>query len=118
MDNKDRGIVMLSLPKIFIVIICSLLFSVIHIEAGQCQATTKKGSQCKRQAQAGSIYCWQHGEKTQTTTSKEIKTDTVKKENSPLQEFVSTQCQATTKKGAQCKRKAKAGSKYCWQHEK
>jgi hypothetical protein len=26
-------------------------------------------------------------------------------------------CQGTTKKGAQCKRNAKAGSKYCWQHE-
>lgn len=28
--------------------------------AAQCAATTKKGTQCKRQAAAGSIYCWQH----------------------------------------------------------
>jgi micrococcal nuclease len=28
----------------------------------------------------------------------------------------STRCQATTKKGTQCKRKAKRGSSYCWQH--
>lgn len=28
---------------------------------GQCQATTKKGKQCKRNAKAGSNYCWQHG---------------------------------------------------------
>ena len=28
---------------------------------GQCQATTKKGSRCKRKAKAGSNYCWQHG---------------------------------------------------------
>ena len=28
----------------------------------------------------------------------------------------STRCQATTKKGTQCKRKAKQGSSYCWQH--
>ena len=28
----------------------------------------------------------------------------------------STRCQATTKKGAQCSRNAKAGSSYCWQH--
>ena len=27
---------------------------------GQCQAITKKGTQCKRKAQAGSNYCWQH----------------------------------------------------------
>lgn len=27
---------------------------------GRCQATTKKGVQCKRSASAGSSYCWQH----------------------------------------------------------
>jgi hypothetical protein len=27
-----------------------------------------------------------------------------------------SRCQATTKKGTQCLRTAKAGSKYCWQH--
>lgn len=26
----------------------------------RCQATTKKGTQCKRSARAGSSYCWQH----------------------------------------------------------
>ena len=29
--------------------------------AAQCAATTKKGTQCKRQASPGSQYCWQHG---------------------------------------------------------
>jgi hypothetical protein len=28
---------------------------------GRCQATTRKGSQCKRSAKSGSSYCWQHG---------------------------------------------------------
>ena len=28
--------------------------------AGRCQATTKKGTQCSRNAQAGRSYCWQH----------------------------------------------------------
>jgi micrococcal nuclease len=28
---------------------------------GHCQAITKKGTQCKRNAAAGSKYCWQHG---------------------------------------------------------
>ena len=28
--------------------------------SGRCQATTKKGSQCSRSAQAGRKYCWQH----------------------------------------------------------
>lgn len=27
----------------------------------RCQATTKAGAQCKRNAQAGRSYCWQHG---------------------------------------------------------
>lgn len=27
---------------------------------GRCQATTKKGTQCKRNAAPGSNYCWQH----------------------------------------------------------
>jgi micrococcal nuclease len=29
--------------------------------SGRCQATTQRGTQCSRQAQAGSSYCWQHG---------------------------------------------------------
>lgn len=28
--------------------------------SGHCQAITKKGTQCSRRAQAGSVYCWQH----------------------------------------------------------
>ena len=28
--------------------------------SGQCQAITKKGTQCSRRVQAGSVYCWQH----------------------------------------------------------
>lgn len=27
---------------------------------GRCQAITKKGTQCSRNAQPGSAYCWQH----------------------------------------------------------
>ena len=29
--------------------------------AAQCAATTRKGTQCKRQASPGSEFCWQHG---------------------------------------------------------
>lgn len=32
-----------------------------NVTSGRCQATTKKGTQCKRNARAGSKYCWQHG---------------------------------------------------------
>ena len=30
------------------------------VDNGRCQAITKAGTQCKRQAQSGSRYCWQH----------------------------------------------------------
>ena len=31
------------------------------LASGRCQATTKKGTQCSRNAKSGSSYCWQHG---------------------------------------------------------
>lgn len=34
--------------------------STSSISTGRCQAITKKGTQCKRSAQPGSRYCWQH----------------------------------------------------------
>ncbi len=30
-------------------------------ESARCQAITKKGTQCLRNAKPGSRYCWQHG---------------------------------------------------------
>ena len=30
-------------------------------ESIRCQASTKKGTQCSRNAKAGGKYCWQHG---------------------------------------------------------
>ena len=34
------------------------------------------------------------------------------------QDKAKQQCQAITKKGTRCNRNAKAGSKFCWQHDK
>lgn len=48
-------------------------------------------------------------------TKSNSKEKTIEKKTSKS-EVTSTQCQAITKKGTQCKRKAKQGSKYCWQH--
>jgi len=31
-----------------------------HRESSRCQAITKKGTQCSRNAQAEGSYCWQH----------------------------------------------------------
>ncbi|MFA5834362.1 MAG: hypothetical protein WDA22_12875 [Bacteroidota bacterium] len=112
---------MLSNFKPLLLLIFSILFFAVELEAGQCQATTKKGTQCKRQAAAGSSYCWQHaGQETKTpgtilNTDKKSSSE-VKKEEFKKKDYATTQCQATTKKGKQCSRKAKVGSKYCWQH--
>ncbi len=38
----------------------------------QCKAITKKGTQCSRNAQEGSDYCWQHS-KTKSTIKSETK---------------------------------------------
>ena len=35
--------------------------SIKNTYSGRCQAITKKGTQCKRNAKIGSKYCWQHG---------------------------------------------------------
>ncbi len=75
--------------------------------AAQCAATTKKGTQCKRQAAAGSLYCWQHGKATSQSTAAVPSAQT----NSLVR------CKAITKAGTQCKRKPSPGSNYCWQHQ-
>ena len=38
--------------------------------------------------------------------------------SAPPQPVADGRCQAITKKGAQCSRKAQAGSHYCWQHQR
>lgn len=86
----------------------------------RCQAITKKGTQCKRQAEAGSVFCWQHGGKSSKTgIDQKSSNDSLKSKASTVvkpQEKASTQCQAITKKGTRCKRKATPGSRFCWQH--
>ena len=123
--------------------------------AAQCAATTKKGTQCKRQASPGSEYCWQHGGTTKaergegrSTPSPERKARSVESGETadeapaarPVRRRrgeangqdarspsdapaandapapVEGQCQATTKRGTQCRRKAVEGGKYCAQH--
>ena len=90
--------------------------------AAQCMATTKKGTQCKRQASPGSQYCWQHGGQTKaqiaagapaTRPATRSKTGTME-QTTPA--AVSGMCQGKTKAGKPCSRKASPGSNFCWQH--
>ncbi len=97
---------------------------------GRCQATTKAGTQCKRKAQAGSKYCFQHAESAAVVEAEAIpapirgrKTKASGEETQSKQPVTAESasggtCAATTKDGSPCKRKAKSGSKFCWQHDK
>ena len=93
---------------------------------GQCQATTKRGTQCRRKAVEGSKYCAQHAGKMgggeseapaarpKRTRSAKVESEAPAANDAPA--VAEGQCQATTKSGAPCKRKAQAGGKYCAQH--
>jgi len=45
-------------------------------EKTQCKAITKSGTQCKRSAQSGSDFCWQHSGNKTSTVNKEKSTVT------------------------------------------
>ena len=92
--------------------------------AAQCAATTKKGTQCKRQASPGSLYCWQHGGTTKAERAAGMSAPSPERrtrnadatEQAAPVPVTDGRCQATTKAGTQCKRKATPGSRFCWQH--
>ena len=97
------------------------------VSEGRCQATTKAGAQCKRRAQPGGIYCAQHaamqgeGDASAAQSPAKPTRRNVEPSNAapPVQatEPANGMCQGKTKNGEPCKRKAKPGSKFCWQHE-
>lgn len=97
------------------IMIVFMLVVMSAIQAFACAATTKKGTLCKRAPVPGSQYCWQHGGRsavkstpTPSAATTSVVTPTTVDEN---------RCKGKTKAGAQCKRSARKGSKYCWQHE-
>lgn len=88
----------------------------------RCKAITKAGTRCKRTAQNGSDYCWQHaGTKGANAVSSEaapvenkMAAESEEKKSQAASERV--QCDAITKKGKRCSRKAQPGGTKCWQH--
>lgn len=90
----------------------------------RCKAITKAGTQCKRTSMPNSDCCWQHAGM-QSVRNVEVKTNAVKETAvKPAAGSVSetpvgrTQCEATTKNGSRCSRKALPGQTRCWQHVK
>ena len=82
----------------------------------RCKAITRAGTQCKRTAQTGSDYCWQHAQATTATPAKATSTEqSVSADTAPIS-TERQQCEAITKKGSRCSRKALPGGTKCWQH--
>lgn len=92
----------------------------------RCKAITKAGTQCKRMARSGSEYCWQHGaaqnvksvEQVAKTPSESVVTKTSAAETAPAVAAERVLCDAITKSGKRCSRKALQGGTKCWQHAK
>ena len=92
----------------------------------RCKAITKAGTQCKRTVQSGSEYCWQHSaaqsaksvEPVGKTPSEPVVTKTSTAETAPAVATELVQCDAITKNGKRCSRKALQGGTKCWQHVK
>lgn len=90
----------------------------------RCKAITKAGTQCKRTAKPGSEYCWQHGAaryaKAGETVAEAssapaaVKASSAGKASAVTAERV--QCDAITKSGKRCSRKALQDGTKCWQH--
>ena len=102
--------------------ILTLFVSFIIIQQSsteQCQGTTTQGNRCARIIPVSITYCWEHLDsgslnKNNTQTEVKKKETTTKKTKEGYVE--GGRCQATTKKGLQCKRSASSGSSTCWQH--
>ena len=85
----------------------------------QCKATTKAGTQCKRQALQDSKYCWQHSNIQGAAVDIPATPESVPAENKATATAeVRGQCDAITKGGKRCTRKAQPGGTKCWQHAK
>ena len=90
----------------------------------RCKAITKAGTQCKRTAQSGSEYCWQHGsaqsaksvEPVAKTPSEPVVSQPSAAETTPAVAAGRVQCDAITKSGKRCSRKALQDGTKCWQH--
>ena len=97
-------------------------FTEADVAKMRCKATTKAGTQCKRTAKPGTDFCWQHAAMKDVAVSDEPRKAS-KSVAHDVDEQVTTpagrvQCDAITKSGARCTRKALSGGTKCWQHAK
>ena len=100
--------------RFLIVLIAAVAF---HVAAFGCEAITKKGTKCKRAPLPGSQYCWQHGGRRTNTNTVAVAATNVQVRVKNDDNATRVQCDAKTKTGDRCKRKALPGGTKCWQHQ-
>ncbi len=101
------------------VIVCVLASQVFA-----CAAITKKGTRCMRAPAPGSEFCWQHGGKSASSSSRGNGLDALSKKDyerdvspTPIyRQEKHSYCEAVYSNGVRCNGFANAGSKYCVLH--
>lgn len=90
-----------------------------HLENCSSLSSSKKSIELSEAIDKGYTPCSKC--KPDKNLKSENKTNLVPENNSQVKnqnDVKDQQCEAITKSGTRCKRKAEVGSKYCWQHQK
>ena len=86
--------------------------------AQRCQATTMKGTQCKREAKING-YCTQHWKSINRSEEYKIRAKPNFKNGKPAKaSSEANRCKAITRKGSRCKLEVIKGTQYCPVHSK
>ena len=107
--------------KRLMVMVAVALASVMAMSA-QCEGTTQKGEQCKREAAEGSKFCIGHADQAKKTVKTEAKEKTSPKpkqkpeQKADAEQKIDDTCWAVTEAGTRCKHKRDGESDYCKQH--
>ena len=116
-----------------VLLFCTMIVSlVLSLAAEQCQGITQKGARCRRNASAGSQYCWQHGGKANESTKTVDRPSRITKPRSlalPRAGFYDGNgegtgwrvedmptCKAKNEDGSSCTKKCYGGTGYCCNH--
>jgi WS/DGAT/MGAT family acyltransferase len=86
----------------------------------RCKALTRSGEQCKKRSVPGFEYCNVHQRNSEEYGQAQVEQDlreVYEEESDATTDKGAAQCEAVTKSGRQCKRRAVPGSPYCKLHQ-
>lgn len=106
------------MKKLLVLLMMLLLSMNLTVDARRCQATTMKGTQCKREAKVNG-YCTQHWKSINRSEEYKIRTKPNFKNGKPAKaSSEANRCKAITRKGSRCKLEVIKGTQYCPVHSK